>query len=311
MNVAPAISVILPTHNPHPVRLARTLAALRGQTLPATAVELVVVDNASSPALAPATLQLDRFPSARLVREGELGLSVARRRGLRETAGAVCVFVDDDNVLAPDYLERALALFAGEAQLGCAGGKSLPEFEFTPPDWVREFFPLLALRDLGDKPRIESGLRLPETAGNRYPDAAPIGAGMLLRRAAAKAWLSDAGGTLPDRRGAALSSGGDNDIVLCVLRAGWSVGYFPALRLTHLIPRERVSVEYLARLNRGVQESWMRVLRKHDANPWPPLTPLGAMLRQAKAWLNHQAWRGSAHRVRWHGACGHFAGRVN
>ena len=48
----------------------------------------------------------------------------------------------------------------------------------------------------------------------------------------------------------------------------------------------------------------------HDANPWPPLTPFGAMLRKFKAWLIQRPWISPAARVRWCGACGHFEGRV-
>jgi hypothetical protein len=95
-----------------------------------------------------------------------------------------------------------------------------------------------------------------------------------------------------------------------VLKAGWQVAYFPTLSLTHLIPAGRLEPDYLARLNRGIQESWMQVLTRHDANPWPPLTRMGCTLRQLRAWFTHRAWRSPAAHIRWRGACGHFAGRV-
>ncbi len=114
---------------------------------------------------------------------------------------------------------------------------------------------------------------------------------------------------LSDRRGVTLTSGGDNDIVLCGLQAGWHTGYFPRLRLTHLIPSGRLEAAYLARLNRGIQQSWMQVLSLHQANPWPPLSRTGALLRKMKAWFTSRAWSSPAARVRWQGACGHFDGR--
>jgi len=95
---------------------------------------------------------------------------------------------------------------------------------------------------------------------------------MALRRAAWQAWLDardDAPNIFSDRRGGALTSSGDNDIVLCAMRAGWEVGYFPQLMLTHLIPAGRLSVDYLSRLNRGIQTSWIQVLAAHDACQWP------------------------------------------
>jgi hypothetical protein len=153
-------------------------------------------------------------------------------------------------------------------------------------------------------------LRPSGAATNEYPAFAPIGAGMALRRAAWSAWL-DAGPAagVSDRRGGALTSGGDNDIVLAAMRAGWEVGYFPGLSLVHLIPAGRLEAGYLARLNRGIQKSWMEVLSQHAANPWPPLSGSGARLRILKAWFTHRAWAGPAGRIRWQGACGHFEGR--
>src|ERR1700733_11610013 len=104
---------------------------------------------------------------------------------------------------------------------------------------------------------------------------------------------------MSDRRGEKLTSGGDNDIVLCGLRAGWHTGYFPQLRLTHLIPAARLEAKYLARLHRGIQQSWMQVLSLHDANPWLPLPRTGAMLRKTKAWFTSRAWSSPSARIRW------------
>jgi cellulose synthase/poly-beta-1,6-N-acetylglucosamine synthase-like glycosyltransferase len=307
------LSVIIPTHNPHPGRLRRTLFGLRAQTLPVDRWETILVNNAST-----------EFPDTRffadcapvnfsMVSEPTLGLSAARRHGFNVARGTLAVLVDDDNVLAPDYLEQVIALFARQPRVGVAGGKSVPEFERPPADWQQEFLPLLALRDLGPDELISHGLRPAGGTRNEYPAFAPIGAGMALRREAWTAWLdapAAAGAALSDRRGGELTSAGDNDLVLCAMRAGWEAGYFPGLSLTHLIPASRLDADYLARLNRGIQKSWMQVLARHEASPWPPLTPLGAALRKAKAWFAHHPWSSPAARIRWQGACGHFDGRV-
>ena len=217
-------------------------------------------------------------------------------------------------MLAADYLERVLAIFARHPRVGAAGGKTVPEFERAPADWEREFLPLLALRDLGPEEFISAGLRPAGSSINVYPAFAPIGAGMALRRAAWTAWLDGptvSTHTLSDRRGGELTSSGDNDMVFAALRANWEVGYFPALSLTHLIPAGRLDADYLARLNRGIQKSWMQVLARHDANPWPPLTRAGAFLRKMRAWLAYRAWTSPAAHIRWQGACGHFDGRAS
>lgn len=306
----PRLTVIIPTHNPDPGRLARTLAGLRAQTLPAADWETLLVDNASaSPVTAPPA---DSPSPLRLIREPQLGLTSARRRGLREAGGEIVVLVDDDNVLAPGYLAGVLRLFAAHPQVGALGGKSVAEFAAPPPAWTAEFHALLAVRDLGDTPLLSAGLRPAGTDKNVYPRCAPIGAGMALRRAAIESWLGQStSSSLTDRQGAELTSAGDNDIVLSVMQAGWEVGYFPELSLMHLIPASRLEPAYLGRLNRGIQKSWMQVLARHAASPWPKLSATGARLRQAKAWFVHRAWSSPAAHIRWQGACGHFEGRVN
>jgi len=299
------LSVIVPAHNPHPERLRRTLAGLHGQTLPCAQWEILVVDNASRPPLACPDL-----PNARLVTESRPGLTHARRCGLGAARGEYVVFVDDDNVLAPRYLEEVVQLFAAHPRLGALGGRNLPEFETPPPAWwQREYDGLLACRDLGDRALSAVDTRDPQTGLRVYPAFAPVGAGMALRRSAAQAWMDDPDAAfLPDRRGGELSSGGDNDIVLCALRAGWAVGYFPQLHLTHLIPAGRLQRAYLARLNRGIARSWVQVLHRHGACPWPPVPPWTVHLRKLRAYFTYRAWSGPAAHIRWQGACGHFEG---
>jgi glycosyltransferase involved in cell wall biosynthesis len=309
----PVLTVVIPTHNPDRVRLQATLNGLYLQTLSHDQWDVIIINNASTRWPNDGFFTGWKRGNLTIVEEPILGLTSARMRGFITSTANIVVLVDDDNVLAPDYLARAVELLKLHPRLGAAGGKSLPQFETPPPDWSREFFPLLALRDLGDTPIMSSASD--DLAGRdlEYPGFSPIGAGMVLRREAWITWLDKTQrgiGILGDRCGTQLTSGGDNDIVFTLLRAGWAIGYFPELSLTHLIPTSRLSPSYLARLNRGIQESWMRVLTLHRANPWLPLSHAGAHLRKIKAWFTHRAWKTGAGRIRWQGACGHFDGRV-
>jgi len=304
------ISVVLPTHNPDRERFGRTLAGLRAQTLSASHWELLVVDNASSP---PVSLENQAPTGARVVVETTAGLTAARLRGFKETTAEFIVMVDDDNVLSPAYLEQVLALFSANPRIGALGGRSLPEFAHEPESWKREFFGLLALRDLGEKAITSSHPQTTGAPSPDYPGCAPIGAGMALRRSALQPWIeaTQTSSAITDRRGNELTSGGDNDIVFSILAGGWEVGYFPVLSLTHLIPDSRLTPAYLGRLNRGIRKSWMQVLRRHGANPWAPIHPWTLPLRKAKAWFNYRAWSSPAARIRWQGACGQFEGLAN
>jgi glycosyltransferase involved in cell wall biosynthesis len=306
------ISVIICTHNPDRVRLARTLDGLHEQTRSRDRWEILLVDNASTPPVSLAEFPAITPSNLRLIHEPALGLSHARRTGLRAAQGDFALLVDDDNVLAPDYLEQTIAAFARLPRVGALGGKSHPEFsaQIAADDWRHEFFPLLALRDLGESELVSNGLRSAGATHNQYPAFAPIGAGMALRREAFSAWLAQTPSALSDRRGGELSSGGDNDIILSIMCAGWEVAYVPSLSLTHLIPASRLTPTYLARLNRSIQKSWLQVLALHDATPWPPIARCTLPLRKLKAWFTYRAWRGPAEHVRWQGACGHFEGRI-
>lgn len=300
------ISVIIPTRNPHPGRLAQALAGLAAQNVPSLDWEVVLVDNGSDVPLTKTALAC--LPVAtRVVREPSTGLTPARLAGINAARGDVLVFVDDDNVLDRRYLTAVAQSFAARPTLGVAGGPVAPIWETTPPEWTREFHSLLALRDLGPELRIARG-----GGKEPWPDFAPVGAGLAVRRSHAAAYAEavrrDPRRSRLDRSGGNLASGGDNDLVFTTLHAGGDVGYFPDLGLRHLIPVSRLQPTYLARLNRGIMRTWVQVLALHGQCPWPTISRVSVPLRSARAFLRARAWRGPAERVRWAGMLGQFEG---
>ncbi len=234
------ISVCICTHNAVPAILPRCIAALRGLRLPPVPVELVVVDNRCDEPLSASTLGLDGFPfPARVIREETLGLTSARIRAGAEAWGDVLVFVDDDNLLAPDYLlevHRCLALRPGA---GAIGGRIAPLSEVPLPDWFdEEFLSYLACIDRGDE-----ALRM-------LHEKTPYGAGLAVRT---KAFRKVAAQTLVlgDRKGSELRSGGDTELCYRLRVEGWEVWYEPTLRLQHWLPARRLTVGYLESLSHG------------------------------------------------------------
>lgn len=301
------LSVIICTYQPPETAYRRTLAALADQRLNRSEWELIIVDN-NSPKPSYCHEQFSASLSPRLFREFQPGQANARRLGLIHARGELVVFVDQDNVLNPDYLSQVVSLFSRHPDVGLAGGKSLPEFEVPPEGWTKEFWPLLALRDYGDTVAVARTLRIPGSLKNSYPQEAPHGAGMAGRLTAFKPWLDKGHGELSGRRFDSMSSGDDNDIVFCAMQAGWAVAYFPSLVLTHLIPKERLTPVYLGRINHGIRKTWVQVLHHHDANPWPPITPWTVPMRKLKTWFAYRAWRSPIERIRWEGACGQLEG---
>jgi glycosyltransferase involved in cell wall biosynthesis len=138
-------SVVICTRNPRPDVFPRVLAALASQTLPAVDWQIVVIDNGSTPPVS--VTPPPGSPSMRVVVEPQPGLTLARIRGIRESRGDLIVFVDDDNLLDPNFLKTALRVAASFPQIGVFGGRISGEFEVAPPGWLAPFLPHMALAD--------------------------------------------------------------------------------------------------------------------------------------------------------------------
>lgn len=305
----PLLSIVIPTHNPDLANLSRVLAAIDDQTLPADQWEVLIVDNASPNPVEQSLGQADHRSVLRLIRESRLGLTAARWRGVTEAKAPIVMFVDDDNCLQVDYLEKALTLFSEHPRLGAAGGRALPEYELPPPSWYRLGLAPLGCRDLGEDALVMAAHVYAEEP--TYPSFAPIGAGMILRKEAVQSWTATAlQSTITDRVGTALSSAGDCDMVLHVLESGWDVGYFPSLQLTHLIGTSRVRQKYLEAISRTAFCDFIRVLDQHGIRPWSAIPSWSVPLRILKAWFTHRAWRSPEARLHWQSAIGQFQGRA-
>src|SRR5215813_5198324 len=242
------VTVILCTHNPRWGYLQRCLDALRTQTLP-DGWQLLLVDNCSDESIA-SHIDLSWHPAARILREEKLGLTPARLCGIRESKGELLVFVDDDNVLDPDFLEAALAVMKERFYLGSWSGQCRPEFEQHPQEWTRRYWGNLSIREFSR----DAWSNLPRLAATM-----PYGAGLCVRRKVALRYveLHECGrrSLQFDRRGKSLLSGGDNDLAACACDLGLGVGIVSSLKLTHLIPPERLTLDYLTRLAEAIHYS--------------------------------------------------------
>jgi glycosyltransferase involved in cell wall biosynthesis len=243
------LSVIICTHNPRGDYFRRCLEALRAQRFSSDHWELVVVDNRSDEAVA-GRIDLSWSPAARIVREETLGLTPARLLGIRESGGDLLVFVDDDNVLDPDFLEVAVHVAEERPFLGSWSGQCRPAFETQPPEWTRRYWGNLVIREFDH----DVWSNLP-----RLPASMPCGSGLCVRRNVALRYLKlhETGkrSFQLDRNGKSLLSGGDNDLAACACDIGLGVGLIASLKLTHLIAPERLTEDYLVRLAEGIHFS--------------------------------------------------------
>lgn len=235
------ISVVVCTYNPTDDVLARALDAILSQDLDRAAWELIVVDNNSNPAVNSRPCITDR--GVRIVTEKEQGLSKARECGLNHAEGSILVFVDDDNLLAPNYLTKVSEIFA-DPTIGVVSGTITPEYDEQPPAWIANFENMLAVRR-------------PPNEGTYLADAPPynehfaIGAGMAVRRDVIEGYyrsIAEGSAYVSGRVGTQLSSSEDVDLDFFAISKGYRVGTVGSLKLRHVIPANRTTVDYISRL---------------------------------------------------------------
>ena len=111
----PLISLI--TINYNQAELTRLfLESVRGLTYPN--VEVIVVDNASSPALS-TQVNLGQYPFVRLVRsEQNLGFTGGNNLGIEAAEGDYFFIVNNDTELEPDLLDALLQPFGQDPRVG-------------------------------------------------------------------------------------------------------------------------------------------------------------------------------------------------
>lgn len=117
---SPAVSVLMPVLNPHPVYFPKAVASILGQTFPDW--ELVIVED-PSPSSAAALLGRFDDPRIRLITNpAPTGLVPQRNRTLAEARGELVAMQDADDVSEPDRLARQVAFLRDRPEVALAAG---------------------------------------------------------------------------------------------------------------------------------------------------------------------------------------------
>lgn len=99
------VSIIIPCFNAA-AWISETLSsALQPAPMP---IEVIVVDDGSTDGSA--QIVADEFPTVRLIRTPNRGVSAARNLGIESSRGKYIVFLDADDLLLPDKMERQFEL---------------------------------------------------------------------------------------------------------------------------------------------------------------------------------------------------------
>lgn len=224
----------------------RTLRSLEEQELDRSLWEVVVVNNNSKDDTQEKLADYIARGGGMNLRafvETEQGISPARNRGYAEGRGEYFVFLDDDEEFDAGLLGAYLGFFDSHPDAAEAGGEIIPLYDYDPPRWLSPMTEVLLTGRFkrGDKVKIFK------------PGKYPFGGNLGVRRAVVErhGLFSPKLG----RSGDQLLGGEEKDFATRLQAAGEKVYYLPAAKIYHVIPREKMTGDYLRKLSYMVGSS--------------------------------------------------------
>ena len=183
----------------------------------------------------------------------------ARHMGCDMASGEFLCYLDDDSLVTKDWLKGISESFA-EENVVMAGGPCIPKYEIKPPSWVEYFWNnveygryngFLSLLDFGDKLLF-------------IPPIYIFGCNYSIRK---KTFLGF-GGTNPDNfpeKYKQFIGDGESGLAARIGRSGYNAVYDPKVKIRHLIPRSRLTVEYFCwkRYYNGIHGSYSTLRRQY------------------------------------------------
>lgn len=245
------LSIVIATYNRATLLLDALKSVIR-QSAPAQEWECVVVNNNSSDNTSERFAEFaGEHPeyNLRIVDEPNQGLSYARNRGIRESVGEYIAIIDDDEHIAEDFVAAYIRLFDDVPEAVAAGGPIVARYPTGRPRWMSCYTerPIANTMYFGEEVR--------EFPKGRVPG----GGNMALRRSAIRRYgVFD---TSLGYSGESLIGGEECDLFERLQIADAKYYYVPTAVMYHIIPREKLTKEYFARLSYNVGVSQLRRAR--------------------------------------------------
>jgi glucosyl-dolichyl phosphate glucuronosyltransferase len=225
--------------------IRRAVASVQGQSAPVDEIVVVVDHNGELEH----RLKLALTGVTVVANDGRAGLSSARNCGVRESAGDLLLFLDDDAELDPDWVRAMLSQMVEGDVLGL-NGRIIPHWAYEKPRWFPEEFLWVV------------GCTMPHSQPG--PVRNLFGAAMCVRREV----FAKIGGFDPRLgRTTSMLPGGCEETEFCIRAARW----FPhaqfllidGLSCRHLVPTDRSSLSYLCKrcFAEGISKATVSQLR--------------------------------------------------
>lgn len=240
----PGVSVVVCCYNSAEV-IEPTIKALARQKIPqGIGCEVILVDNNC----ADNTVQLaeniweNEKPAhpLRVVIETEPGLIYARKTGVLSASYDILLFVDDDNILEPDWVEQLVDMYSRRPEVGAIGGYNEPLCQGEKPSWFDEFSGMYACTPKRENP------------GESAVKRTLFGAGLSMRTAVLRSiFASPLPLYLVGMKKDVASRGEDSEICLRAGLMGWVLRYEKSLKLKHYILKRRLDWDYVLQCRGG------------------------------------------------------------
>lgn len=223
--------------------LPQLFASLLRQTLDRKDFEIVFVNNNSpgnTEEIARAFQQENPDIHFSYHLETNQGLSFGRNRGIQEAKGELITFLDDDAFPADDYLEKLVAYFEANQQVGAIGSKILLHWETKMASWQNKYInQILGYYNLGDQQKRIA-----------FPDY-PRGSNMTFRTSVfQKVGLFN---TQLGRIGGQMLGGEEKDLFARIAASNdIEVLYVPDALVYHCVPYERTTDDFVKTQATGI-----------------------------------------------------------
>jgi glycosyltransferase involved in cell wall biosynthesis len=229
--------------------------------------------------------------------EAVAGLSRARNRAVELATGDLILWTDDDVVVSPGWMRAYESAAKANPEASFFGGPIAPVFERTPPPWLTES----ALPVIGSA----FAWREVERDGERVtPDRLPYGANFAIRAEVQRRHPYDpALGQAPIGW---VRNGEETSVFEAILAEGGSGVWVKDAALTHIIPPDRQTLDYLTRYYEGFGRLTARPARSPLARlaVWGDSAVAEWRFRRAKPEADPAGWllslqRAAIRRGRW------------
>jgi glycosyltransferase involved in cell wall biosynthesis len=222
------LSVVICTHN-RCKDLAASLDSLVKQSIEGFKFKVLVIDNASIDETKQVVFSFQSALDLVYCFEPAIGLSSARNTGVAKTETPYLCFIDDDAVVAPDFIEKSLAIIEEDCPM-IFGGPILPFYRENKPRW---FLDKYETRSFGAR---KICLKVGQTLG---------GSNIFFNRKV----FEDVGffDTGLGMRGGQIGLGEETMLQERARNRGISCYYYPELVVYHLVPSSKMRVSYIVR----------------------------------------------------------------